>query len=94
MLYNITESTIDNQGYQYICGMLEEPKFNESELWHGIKAFDILLNHKKQTSTIATFDWINGVACNFKNIKRIENEIIAVSEIERVLKEIGILQSK
>lgn len=91
MLYNITKSQIDNQGYQYICGMLEKPKLNDNGLWHGIKAFDILLNHKRQTTTIATFDWINGAACNFKTIIRITNEIIDISEVERVLKECNLI---
>jgi hypothetical protein len=91
MLYNITESKIDRQGTQYICGMLEEPKFNKDGLWHGIKAFDITIDHRKQKCVVATFDWINGVACNFKNIKRINNEVVGVSEVERVLKECGII---
>lgn len=92
MLYNITESLIDAQGWQYICGMLEEPKFNERGLWHGIKAFDITINHKRETAVVATFDWINGAACNFKTIKRITNETIDRSEVERVLTECGLLK--
>lgn len=88
MLYNITKSQIDNQGYQYICGMLEEPKFNDEGLWHGIKAFDVLLNHRRQTSTISTFEWINGVACNFKIVKRIKGEVFDVSEIQRLIYEV------
>ena len=92
MLYNITQSQIDNQGYQYIYGMLEEPKFNEQNLWHNIKAFDILVNHKRQTTKISTFDWINGVACNFKSIERITREVIDVSEVERVLKKCGLIE--
>jgi hypothetical protein len=71
--------------------MLEEPKFNENNLWHNIKAFDICINHKRETTVISTFDWINGVACNFKTIKRITNEIIDISEIERVLKECNLI---
>ena len=91
MLYNITESLIDSDGCQYICGLLEAPKFNDRNLWHNIKAFDIHLNHKKQVSVLSTFDWINGAPCNFKEIKRIKNEIVDVSEVERLLYEAGIL---
>ena len=92
MLYNIKESLIDNQGLQYICGMLEEPKLNEKGLWHNIRAFDILLNHKKQSSIISVFDWQNGVPCNFKSIKKIENEIIGVEEVENVLRKYNIIK--
>ena len=92
MLHNVKESLIDNQGYQYICGMLEEPKLNEKGLWHNIKAFDILLNHKKQKSIISVFEWCNGVPCNFKNIKKIENEIIGVEEVEDVLRKYDIIK--
>ncbi len=91
MLYNITESLIDNQGYQYICGMLETPKFNEQNLWHNTRAFDILVNHRKETTVVSTFDWINGAACNFKVVTRIKGETISVSEIERVLKECNLI---
>ena len=91
MLYNIQKSQIDSKGYQYICGMLEEPKFNDMDLWHGIKAFDITVNHKRGTAVVATFDWINGVPCNFKTIKRITNETIDISEVERVLTECNLI---
>ena len=91
MLYNITNSQIDNQGYQYICGMLEEPKVNEQNLWHNIKAFDILMNHKRENTVVSTFDWINGAACNFKTIKRITGEVFDISEVERVLKECNLI---
>lgn len=91
MLYNISKSQIGNQGYQYIWGMLEEPKFNEENLWHNIKAFDITVNHKRETAVVSTFDWINGAACNFKTIKRITNEVIDISEVERVLKRCNLI---
>jgi hypothetical protein len=71
--------------------MLEKPKFNEQNLWHNIKAFDILMNHKRETTVVSTFDWINGVACNFKTIKRITGETIDISEVERVLKECNLI---
>lgn len=91
MLYNVKESLIDNQGYQYICGMLEEPKLNERGLWHGIKAFDILNNHKRQTATISKFEWINGVPSNFETVRKIQQEIIDTAEIEQVLRSVGII---
>ena len=91
MIYNVTKSLIDNDGYQYICGMLQEPKLNDRGLWHRIKAFDILLNHKKQKSTLSVFYWINGVPCDFKNIKEFKNEIIDETEVERVLEECGLI---
>ena len=94
MLYNIRESQVDSQGCQYIWGMLEEPKFNEQGLWHGIKSFDIHLNHRKQKTVISVFDWINGVACNFKTIKRIDNEIIDITEVEQVLNQCGIIKAE
>ena len=91
MLYNIKESLIDSQGYQYIFGMLEEPKFNEQNLWHNIKAFDIIINHKRGTSIVSTFDWINGMPCNFKTVRRTTNEVIDISEVERILKECNLI---
>jgi hypothetical protein len=71
--------------------MFEEPKYNDMDLWHGIRAFDILLDHRRQTTVISTFDWVNGVASNFKQIKRIKNEVIDISEIERILTECNLI---
>lgn len=80
----ITVSTIANTGEQYICGLLGEEKFNHNGLWHDCKAFSIDLNHRKQTSSICTFNWINGAVTGYKTVKTY-NEIIDVSEIEKVL---------
>ena len=91
MIYNIQESCIDSNGENYICGMLEEPTL-ENGLWNGCKAFNITNNHKRQTATVSTFVWLRGVPANWQVKKVLRNEVVSVSEIERVLKESEVIQ--
>ena len=81
MISNIQESFIDGNGENYICGMLEEPKF-ENGMWNGITN-----NHKRQTATVSTFVWLRGAPANWQVKKVLRNEVVSVSEIVRVLKE-------
>ena len=91
MIYNIQESLIDGNGENYICGMLEQPKL-ENGLWNGFKGFNITNNHKRQTATVSTFVWIRGVPANWQVKKILKNEVVSISEIERVLKECEVIQ--
>ena len=91
MIYNVQESRIDSNGENYICGLLEEPTL-ENGLWNGCKAFNITNNHKRQTATVSTFVWLRGAPAKWEVKKVLKNEVVSVSEIERVLKESGVIQ--
>jgi hypothetical protein len=91
MIYNIQESLIDGNGENYICGMLEEPKL-ENGVWNGCKGFNITNNHKRQTATVSTFVWLRGAPAKWEVKKVLKNEVVSVSEIERVLKESEVIQ--
>ena len=88
MLYN---GQIDEKGFQYIYGTLEETKYNKKGLPHKTKAFDVLLNHNKQRTVISTFRWINGIPRRIKTVMIVENKILSISEIEQVLKDLNLL---
>ncbi len=87
-------SNIDGNGHQYIWVYLEEPKINERSLYHGFKAYSIELNHPKQTSTVNEFFFYRGVPQFIRTVKVYKNEIIEVAEVERVLKECGLITEK
>lgn len=88
----IEQSEIDGNGEQYFCGMLEGPKFNSRGLWDGCMAFNITNNHKRQTATISTFMWKDGVPWSWKEIKTIRGEVIGESEIAAVLLKYGVIK--
>ena len=83
---------IDGNGQQYIWVHLEEEKVNERDLWSGFKACSIELNHKNQISTVNEFYYSNGVPQFIRTVKVYKNEIISESEVERVLKECGLIK--
>lgn len=83
-------STIAKTGEQYICGLLGEEKTNHKGLWHDCKAFSIDINHRKQTSNVCTFNWVNGAVGGYKTIKTY-NEVIDTSEVEKVLIECNLI---
>jgi hypothetical protein len=85
-------SNIDGNGQQYIWVHLEEEKVNERNLWSRFKACSIELNHKKQISTVNEFFYFNGVPQFIRTMKIYKNEIISESEVERVLKECGLVK--
>ena len=85
-------SNIDGNGQQYIWVHLEEEKANERNLWSGFKACSIELHHKKQISTVNEFFYFNGVPQFIRTVKIYKNEIISESEVERVLKECGLVK--
>lgn len=87
MIYNLTESGIDTNGENSIFGLLEKPTFDSEGRWNGCKAFNITNNHKKQTATLSTFVWMRGVPFNWKVIKTLKNEVVSISEVEKLLKE-------
>lgn len=87
-------SNIDGNGQQYIWIYLEEEKVNERGLLSGFKACNIELNHNKQTSTVNEFYYSNGVPRFVRTVKVYKNEIIAPSEVERVLRECGLISTE
>lgn len=87
-------SNIDGNGQEYIWIYLEEEKVNERGLLSGFKACNIELNHNKQTSTVNEFYYSNGVPRFVRTVKVYKNEIIAPSEVERVLRECGLISTE
>lgn len=88
----LKSGNIDGNGQQYIWVHLEEEKVNERDLWSGFKACSIELNHNKQVSTVNEFYYSNGAPQFIRTVKIYKNEIITEGEVERVLKECGLIK--
>lgn len=91
MIYDLTVSEIDGNGFQYICGMLEPERLSNYGLRIG-RAFSFQLFHPKNKTELWTFEWIHGVPNNWKKIATFNDEIIAESEVEAILKRFSLLK--
>lgn len=90
MIYDLTVSGIDGNGFQSISGMLEPERLNSYGLRTG-KAFSFQIFHTKNKTELWTFEWVHGAPHNWKLIATFRDEIIAESEVEKILKKYGLL---
>lgn len=91
MIYDLTCSGIDGNGFQYICGMLEPKRLDNRNLQNG-KAFSFNIYHPKNKTELWTFEWVHGAPHNWKQIATFNDEIIVESEVESILRKYGLLK--
>lgn len=92
-VYKLIVSGIDENGYQYISGMLE-PERRDSNGFRVGRAFSVGIYRDKNESSLWTFQWVGGAPRNWTHIKTFRDEIIGLSEVPALLKKYGLISEE
>lgn len=92
-VYKLTVSGIDENGYQYISGMLEPERLDSNGFRVG-RAFSVEIYHDQNESSLWTFHWVGGAPRNWTYIKTFRDEIIGESEVPALLKKYGLISEE
>lgn len=87
---NMVVSSIGKDGRGYYTGYLEPEKLNKDGLVHNVEAWEIDVDYKREKSKLITFIWLDGMPQFFHTVRTF-NEVIEQQEVERKLKEAGLI---